>query len=92
MPSATTLRTPAKVVSRHWRAGCKESLHAQFGEGPTEKGRANGTSPAVYSTSRTPCRDCGLRPKDKTAVLTGDACTAVRSLGRRPQSRHGLHE
>ncbi len=38
MPSATTLRTPAKVVSRHWRAGCKESLHAQFGEGPTEKG------------------------------------------------------
>jgi len=56
MPSATTLRTPAQVVSRHWRAGCKESLHAQFGEGPTEKGHANGTSPTVYSTSWTAWR------------------------------------
>ena len=54
MPSATTLRTPARVVCRHWRAGGKESLHAQFGEGPMEKGRACVTSPAAYSTSLSP--------------------------------------
>ncbi len=52
MPSAKTLQTPAQVVCRHWRAGCKESLHAQFGGGPTEKARTSETSPAAYPTSR----------------------------------------
>jgi transposase len=36
----------------HWRAGCGESSHAQFGGGPMEKGRLSGTSPAAYPTLR----------------------------------------
>ncbi len=36
----------------HWRAARRESLQTRFGEGPTEKARAIGTSPAAYSTLR----------------------------------------
>ena len=36
----------------HWKAQCGDKSHAAFGEGPTEKGRAHGTSPAAYSTLR----------------------------------------
>jgi len=67
MPSAKTLRTPAQVVRRHWRAGCKESLHAQFGGGPTEKARATETSPAAYPTSRR----CEASGEEGPQVLTG---------------------
>jgi hypothetical protein len=36
----------------HWRAGCGESSHAQFGGGPMEKDWVPGTSPAAYPTLR----------------------------------------
>ena len=69
MPSATTFRTPAQVVSRHWRAGCKEILHAQFGGGPTEQARATETSLAAYPTSWTAWRALEMMAQQRLRLL-----------------------
>ena len=44
--------SPSLEGCDHWKAQCGDKSHAAFGEGPTEKGRANGTSPAAYFTRR----------------------------------------
>ncbi len=44
--------SPSLEGGDHWKAQCGDKSHAAFGEGPTEKGRSYGTSPAAYSTLR----------------------------------------
>ena len=67
----------------HWRAARRESLHTRFGEGPTEKARTSGTSPAAYSTRR----GADGKGQGNLDLASGLPYAIRRVLGRRVEHR-----